>query len=204
MKICFVWDISVPDNFLSQLDILGLDSLWELKIWMNNNIICLQKVSYYINPSHSETLTELRAGEGAMLSRLAPPPVIRSSSRHSIAIGPETGYCALIGPAFSLWFIWQKMLLARFLFDLEWLLEMSNATGVSSIICESSGNMLSIRVYSIIRRILIISDNYAPGTVSSASRLSLSSCLAYLDNILKDEIDDGTSHLSILALLTAQ
>ena len=45
MKICFVWDISVPDNFLSKLDILGLDRLWELKIWMDI-IICLQKVSY--------------------------------------------------------------------------------------------------------------------------------------------------------------
>ena len=27
MKICFDRDVSVPDNFLSQLDILGLDSL---------------------------------------------------------------------------------------------------------------------------------------------------------------------------------
>ena len=135
----------------------------------------------------SEILTELSPGEGAMVS---PPPVPCSSCPLScLPIGPGPGYCALIGPALSLWFIWQKMLPARFLFDLEWLLEMSNATGVSSIIWESSEKSLINRLFNAAQyissypyRILFL--KILPGTVSSASLLSRSSCLAYLEQYI--------------------
>ena len=121
---------------------LSLGILWWLRVKDRKNYIVQKNLLVGVL---SETLTELRAGEGEIVSKTGWAPPSRPCSSWP-PIGPEPGYCALIGPGLSLWFIWQKMLLARFLFDLEWPLEMSNATGVSSIICESSAKMIIQRI----------------------------------------------------------
>ena len=109
-------------------------------------------------------LTKCRVGERTVLSSMGGP---------TCAV-PFWISLPLLSPL-SFRFIWQKMLVASF--DFDWLLWLLNATGVSSIICESSLKAEKVKK--------MFSNPWdLPGTVSSASLLSLSSCLAYLEQYL--------------------